>query len=480
MYPDVEPGRPRRSLFNWAVRLLVVGLLILVGGYGAYIAIVLGPQLPSLSVQDFLRGYERILQPADLRGPPLRTAQGGADRVYVLTTQSERIIPLRFGRVSSMTAHDFLHVDLWAFDPASGQPAWRRRLRTYEDRLPLTYEMLGADRTTLWLFVREPIAVSLRDGSAVADGARLEAINPAMAGKRVDQDGYVAFGGQGLQLTLSDSTQWVVDGETFVAQPRAVAPSAPGGIVMPAYDATSTSQFQVRGLPLGNRWVGVLTDDEAAKLRAEPVVPGAKPGEPPGVMADFLARQHVPGDLTVYPVPYRLWSARVAQVSNAPTGWPADFPDRWGTRDKFSDYQPLPDAPAFLQAGLLSGGRSTRAFFLLEPGSVLVLHYDKVGDGGRLRVARATGPAGRLAWDADLALAHLSAAMFGDSTLAFVGTVPDPAYEPYSEVSRDKHEVLVFVNEATGIVARYDLTAESVVDADAPEAVTTERADIER
>jgi hypothetical protein len=130
--------------------------------------------------------------------------------------------------------------------------------------------------------------------------------------------------------------------------------------------------------------------------------------------------------------------------------------------------------------GLRAGIQHDQPFPGVEPGSVLVLHYDKVGDGGRLRVARATGPAGRLAWDADLALAHLSAAMFGDSTLAFVGTVPDPAYEPYSEVSRDKHEVLVFVNEATGIVARYDLTAESVVDADAPEAVTTERADIER
>ena len=105
---------------------------------------------------------------------------------------------------------------------------------------------------------------------------------------------------------------------------------------------------------------------------------------------------------------------------------------------------------------------------------MLVLHHDKVGDSGRLRLARATGPAGRLAWDADLALAHLSATMFGESTLAFVGTVPDPTYEPYSEVSRDKHEVLVFVNDATGSVARYDLTAESVVDADAPEAVTTE------
>jgi hypothetical protein len=213
-------------------------------------------------------------------------------------------------------------------------------------------------------------------------------------------------------------------------------------------------------------WLGVLTDEEAATLQAEPIVPGAKPGER-GAAADFYERQHVPGDLTAQPRPYRLWSAKVAQVSAAPLGWPADLPDNWGTRDKFSDYKPLPEASAFLQAGLLGDGRSEWPFWFRGPDSVLVLYHDKVGDAGRLRLARVSGPAGRVVWDAALPLADLEASMFGESTLAFVGTEPNPAHDPRSEVSRETHETLVVPNVASGDVARYDLTAESVVETEA-------------
>ena len=468
-----EPDSQAPGSIGLAARLLVIALLVLVLGYVGYLAIVLGPDLATLDWAALMRGYERILEPAELRGPPLRTAQGGVDRVYLLTTQSERIVPLRLGRVAAMKARQLLHVDVWAFDASTGQPAWRRRVRSFEDRGLLNFETLGADGVTLWLFVREPLAVSLQDGALVADGARIEAANPSMAGKRVDQPGYVAFGAQGLQLTLSDSTQWIVDGDTFAAQPRATAPGTADGIVVPAHDAPYTHQFQLRGLPLGTMWLGVLTDEEAATLQAEPVVPGAEPGERRGAAADFYERQHVPGELSAGPVPYRLWSAAVARVSAAPSGWSAELPDNWGTRDKFSDYKPLPEAPAFLQAGLLGDGRSERPFWFRKPDSVLVLHHDKLGDAGRLRVARVSGPAGRVIWDAALTLAALETSMFGESTLAFVGTAPNPAHDPRSEVSRETHETLVVLNVASGDVARYDLTAESVVEAEAPAAIAT-------
>jgi hypothetical protein len=141
----------------------------------------------------------------------------------VLTTQSERIVPLRWRRASdSSRARQLLHVDLWAFDARTAAPVWKKRLRTFEDRGGLMFEVLGLDGETLWLFVREPIAVAVRDGTVLADGARLEELNPTLAGKRVDEPGYVAFGGQGLQLTLTDATQWAVSGISTpsVARPR--------------------------------------------------------------------------------------------------------------------------------------------------------------------------------------------------------------------------------------------------------------------
>ncbi len=56
----------------------------------------------------------------------MSTAQGGADRVYVLTTQAQRIVPIRLGRVSRLKARQMLHVDLWAFDPTTAQgSAWK-------------------------------------------------------------------------------------------------------------------------------------------------------------------------------------------------------------------------------------------------------------------------------------------------------------------------------------------------------------------
>jgi hypothetical protein len=460
-----------------ASRLLVALLLPLVLGYVGYLAIALGPAFWTLTFEAWLRGEERILQPAERRGAPLRTAQGGADRVYLLTTQQERVVPLRWTRRGGGMgrARAMLHVDLWAFDAATVTPAWRKRLRTFEDRGRLTFQLLGADGGTLWLFVREPIGVALADGAILADGARLETTNPALAGKRVDQDGYVAFGAQGLQLTLSDATQWVVAGDTLRAAPRAAAPHLRDGIVVPAPEPASTDRFQLRGLPVGTRWLGVLTADEAATLQAEPVVPGAQPGERRGGAADFFARQHVPGDLVPQPRPYRLWSAKVSRVSAAPRDWPKELPDNWGTREQFSDYAALPEAPPFLLAGLLGDGRSERPFWLRDPDSVLVLHHDKVGDAGRLRLARVAGPAGRVVWDAALPLADLAAAFHGNHAgnhagergLAIVGSLPNPAYDPKSEVSREEHELLVAIDVASGGVASFDLTEASTRETDA-------------
>jgi hypothetical protein len=445
-------------------RLIALVLLVPALGYVGYLAIALGPELAKLEWGDLARGYHHVLMPAERRGPVLRSSQGGSDRIYMLTTQSERLVPLRLRSVGNMRARQMLHVDLWAFDPATAQPSWRRRLRSYEDRGDLMHTILGADASTLWLFIREPLAVSLADGAILADGARLEALNPALAGQRVDQAGFVAFGAQGLQLTLSDSTQWAVDGKTLRAQPRAAAPRHDDRLTVPAYDASYTSSLQLRGVPLGSMWLGVLTDSEAETLRAPPVVPGAKPGDRRGAMADFLESQHVPGRLDTAPTRYRLWSAKLTKVSAAPRDWPKELPNNWGTRDQFSDYAPLAEAPVFLQAGLLGNGKADIPFWYRDPDSVLVLHHDKVGEDGRLRVARVSGPKGRVVWDAALGIAELDSALYGPSAIGFVGRLPNPAHDPHSDRSRDTHELLVSVTAPDGAVSTYDLTAESVTD----------------
>ncbi len=444
---------------NAAPRLLVALLLSLVIGYIGYLALALGPDFWSLTLEAWLRGEQRILQPAEIRGRALRAG----DRLHLLTVQSERVVPVRATRrMPGMgRPRDYLHVDLWAFDVATAQPAWKRRLRTFEDRGPLDYELLGLDGGVLWLFVRGPLAVAASDGTIVADGADLERQNPVLAGKRIDQPGYVAFGGQGLQLTLSDATQWVVDAN-LKALPRAAAPRDRADLRTPGVRAAATDRFQMRGIAIPGRWLGVLTDEEAAKLQADPVVPGAEPGERRGVMYDFLASQHVPERLTPELKPYRLWGAKVAKVSAAPRDWPENFPDTWGTRDQFSDYAVLPDGPSFLQAGLLGNGVDEHPMWYREPDSVVVLFHDEIGPDGRVRLARVAGPAGRVVWDAALGLAVVEGAFSGPTAVAFIGTEPNPGHRPESETSREQHQKIVAVDAASGAVAIFDLTAESV------------------
>jgi hypothetical protein len=416
-------------------------------------------------------GEVRELQPALFQSAPLRTDQDGADRVYLLGIQSETITQLSFGRrTSSRPRRDLLHVDLWAIDAATGTLAWRKRLRTYEGeeragRDLRGFDLLGADGKTLWLTVDGPLGVSLADGSVVADGARIDARNPAMAGKRVNDLGYIAFGRHGLQLTLNDASQWRIDASDLSAAPRDTPVRDPNRIVPPAKRGSgSSSTFLTRALPIGERWLGVMTDKEAEFYRNKPVIAGRDPNERPGVMQQFLEENHVPAPLyEPLPQQYRLWGARMIQVSAAPPDWPSQLPDRWGKRPQFSDYRVLPESPPFLRAGLLhDGSEPEQALWYRQPDSVLVLHTDKLGQQGRLHLTRVSGPAGKPVWSAALPMDQLHSVMRKDNDLLLLGSEPPAATDEKSQ-EEGPHLKVVRVEVANGKTTVLDLTAQSVL-----------------
>jgi len=414
-------------------------------------------------------GAIRDLQPALFQAAPLRTDQGGTDRVYLLSTQSETITQFAGIRRSSRPRRDLLHVDLWAINADTASVAWRKRLRTYEGderagRDLRGFDLLGADGKTLWLTLEGPLGVSLDDGSVVADRARIDARNPAIAGKRVDELGYVAFGRHGLQVTLNDASQWRIDASDLLAAPRDTPVRDPRGIVPPArYARGSSSAFVTRALPIGERWLGLMTDQEADFYRKPPVIPGRDPNERPGVMQQFLEENHIPAALLEpKPQQYRLWGARMVQVSAAPPGWPAELPDKWGTRPKFSDYRALPQAPGFLRAGLLrDDGERELALWYRQPDSVLVLHRDKLGHDGRLQLTRVSGPAGQPVWSAALPMDELQSVMRRDNDLLLLGSEP-PAPTGKPDDEHGPSLKLVRVDVSTGRTTALDLTAESL------------------
>ncbi|MBL0163237.1 MAG: hypothetical protein IPP82_06235 [Xanthomonadales bacterium] len=411
-------------------------------------------------------GERRGLQAALFQSAPLRTTQDGLDRAYLVSTQSESVY-FGSGRGVSQVRRDDLHVDLWAIDAASATVAWRRRLRTFEGsqregRMLTGFEILGVDGTTLWLNAEGPVGVSLKDGSVVADASRIEKRNPSLAGKLVTQRGYIAFGRNGLQLTLSDASQWRIDANDLLAAPRDTPVRHPEGIVPPANPLPSTtSSFQVRSLSAGQAWLGVLTDAEADELSHPPVIPGRDTGERPGALQQFLNDNHVPQPLNnPLPRPYRLWQAKMTEVSAAPQDWPKELPDNWGKRSEFSEYKVLADAPAFLRAGLLRQHRHAEIpLWYRDPDSVLVLHVDKLGDAGRLQLTRVSGPNGKVVWQAPLPMASLASVMHGDHDLLLWGSVPDVADDGRSG-GHPWHQVLVRVDVPTGKSMVLDLIRE--------------------
>lgn len=471
---SVDPGKVNTAANIF--RIIGVLLAILLLAFAALMVSNFGDRGELWSV--LRRGEIRELYEAKLHGPPLRTAQGGADRIYLLTTQDESVVKVSLRGNRDRSARRMMHVDLWAIDPATMRPAWRKRVRTFENKQLEGFDLrridlLGADGKTLWLLIGEPLGVSLVDGSVLADGVAIDKRNPRLAGKQVNQLGYVAFGRHGLQLTIDDSTQWRIDGETLEAQPRDTLARDPKAIIGPAPLQHSSSRFQVRSLPIPGRWLGVLTDAEAETLRNKPVIPGRDPDERPGVMQEFLEANHVPQDLTEAPQPYRLWTAHVEQVSAAPPDWPKELPNKWGTRPKFSDYLVLPDAPPFLTAGLLREfGDNEQALWYTEPDSVAVLYHDKLGEAGRLKLARVSGPVGKLVWDVPSGLADLQAVLRDRRVdLVLLGTEPvtlvrdakpGPDMDRDAELTEDEHVKLVRVSISDGSTTAFDLTAESV------------------
>jgi hypothetical protein len=281
----------------------------------------------------------------------------------------------------------------------------------------------------------------------------------------------------GLRLTAADARAYRLDPASFAARLAAdsgasavtTSAGAPLPAVSPAYYTPNSTQFfQQRGLVWPGRWLGVLSDSEATRLVRETAPGGADERRRPA--AAMIGVGEPPSTGQGAPVRYRLWSARISQVSAAPPGWPADFPDNWGTRKRYADVAPLPESPEFLQAGLLGPGSVSQPVVLRDPDGVLVLHRDRLGEEGKLRLTRIAGPGGRPVWLAALPLSVLQSVMPGERSVVLLGieyaepppgassAEPRGARDPF----HDAHERLVSVDLATGTVGVYDLDVDGL------------------
>jgi hypothetical protein len=154
----------------------------------------------------------------------------------------------------------------------------------------------------------------------------------------------------------------------------------------------------------------------------------------------------------------------VEQVSAAPEGWPKNFPDRWGKRARYSAFAPFEKSAEFLQAGLLSDGRSRLPILLRDPDSVLVLHRDRIDDEGRLHITRIAGPDGRTVWSAASPLSLVQSVMPGAGPLLLFGRAYVAPNREMGDPYHDAHEWLIALDLASGRASSFNLaTADTAV-----------------
>jgi hypothetical protein len=382
---DPIVSRPQPLQFN----RFVVGLALL-GGI-ALVTVIITAIL--------LWRSDTMATPNDVIGAPVRASTADGERVFLLTSQWKTWRPFTSRRFSSNApTYTDLLIDVWAFDATSGELVWSRQLEADRSGINMGRALLGADAGAVWVLAGDGlVGLSPRDGEVVVDVARLEAANPSLKGLMPKDTDLYKFGPAGLSLTAADGRRWRVDGASLKVAPEADTVAAAATAYPPARwsGGVGTWMFHEKGLHLDEgRWLGMLSDAEAAKSRES------------GVLAFASLDEEPRGRL------------RMARVRNQPT--------HFGSRRVYEGFDPWPQAPEFVQGGLLSNGQHNGLPILLRnPDSVLVLHRDRLDDEGRWKVSRVAGPAGDVLWTAELGMKRLDAVMPGEKSLAIQGSRPE-------------------------------------------------------
>lgn len=400
-------SRPQPSPFR---RLLV-----------AFAAVGALALLTALATAFIAARAEVAATPADVMGPPVRAQTAAGDRVFLLTSQW-KTYRTRYSRHGiTRRAYTALLVDVWAFDAVNGKPVWRRRLEQDRHGVNSGRALLGAERQVLWLLTsRGLLGISTADGATLVDASSIEARNPQLATLTPKEPQLFRFDEAGLGFRSADGRNWRLDGASLVASPGVEAePGAPRAFPPARLSGgVSTWAFHERSLHLNGRWIGILSPGEAERSEASRSLVLASVDEAPRA---------------------RLWTAKTRRE--------AGFV---GVRTIMSEFTPMPESPEFLRGGLLSDGNlQNQPMLLFKPDSLLVLHWDRLGDEGRLRLSR-LGPRGRLLWTADLPMARMDAVMPGEKTLALLGSRPEPDLVRPRERRPVQVDQLVLVDLETG------------------------------
>lgn len=391
------------------------------------VGMALASLLPLSIYLSFLLFRTSGYTPLGVFGAPVLAKVGDAERVFLLTGQWRQYTT---GRGSSRRIITDLYVDLWAVDAKTTLPIWRKRLETERGGGMMDRDILGVDGDTVWLVLHgRLVALSAKDGSVRAAVGRVEAENPELQGKMPTEARYFSFDYRGLAIKSTDARDWRVDPGTFKV--RAPDPSAPvvEGPRPPAFIVPDgTRLHQVRGLDVPGFWLGLLTDEEAKTFEENNTIGGLAPE-----------------------TRHKLYGGKATEDTNF-----------FGGYLDYSELKPLPKAPDFLEGGLLreySTATQLPALWMREPDSVFVLHREKLGEAGKLRLTRVAGPEGNVVWDAALPLTIVQSVMKAESNVILFGKEFIEGDPEITDTIRDSPQRLVSVDLTTGATSQFSYAA---------------------
>ena len=396
----------------------------------------------------FNRTSQPHFDPAEILGGVVRTENEGADRLYYLTSQWEKRSFFRSGRVtSSMKTTSWLNVDLWEFDANTAQPLSRRRIK--QEKINADSKALGAEQGTLWARIPEMVGIRLADGAIVVNRETIAKRNPALADLLPKPSGTATFVMESMQpmkfdpergmiLRLDDAREVRIDPLTSAATPvtaqkledEKTLKSKTAATRMKVISPRSGTDWyaMVRGIPIpqnggSKTWLGLLTESDLKNMQEHGNI---------SWQMDFTKPQRS-----------QLFRATLEGVEGSPGS------AMWHRNPKV-----LPESPDFLMAGLLieeaPDSHQPAALWRRDPESVFVISYDRLGDEGRLQLARVISETGAPVWSASLPLSELNAWIPGKRHALIMGPAPSAERSPMVGANENTVMHLLSIDLATG------------------------------
>lgn len=390
----------------------------------------------------------------EILGGLVRVEDDAGGKIYYLTSQWEkRVVRISARSVTTKTTN-WVYTDLWEIDAATAQPVSRKRIK--REKVNGDQKALGLEQGILWARIPELVGIRLSDGEVVADKAKVEARNPTLAGLFPNPAELGTFLPESMQplkfdpqegmiVRLDDARLVRIDPLTLEAKPhvarkeeftkdgKKVGPPPVGVKVTTIANGMDWYSF-VRGIRAGGenaggRWMGLLSEADLEVFRD---------GRGVSHQMDFSV-----------PARQKLYRAEMTEAK-----------EFFGSSWSYGEPVVLPESPDFLMAGLLpqeSGlGQHGTALTRRKPDSVFVLSKDRLGDEGRLQLARISVKDGAPVWSVALPLSTMNAWLPGERHAVMLGGNPSAEKSPMAEENENVVMQVVSIDLVTGEVKSFN------------------------